>query len=112
MSMLNETLDALWADAKLYAVAILKTAAVTLIAYWGLRAAGLQIDTLRMGIAMALVFWGSVMMFCGPLWTGKDFWVGLQGSLTWVDTATPGAAWRVGGWVCWGLALLALWILD
>lgn len=99
-------------QAKAWAWSIVKTAAVSFCVYAALRWGGLEPDSSRLNVVMALVFWGSVMFFVGPRMTGAGFWTGVHGSYTWVDSPTPVRAWKAGGVVSWLIALVCLVLMN
>lgn len=112
MGMMEESVEELWGQAKAWVWSIAKVVAVSFPVYGALRWAGIEPDSARLNVVMALVFWGSVMFFVGPRMTGAGFWAGFRGSYTWVDSPTPARLWRFGGVVSWGIALACLVLMD
>lgn len=105
MGMLEETFETLCREAGSIALSIIKVLGCAGIGWVGLRLAGIDPGSARFGVPMALFFFGSAMFFLGRYQTGKHFWAGYHGSLTWVDKETPVGVWKIAGGLCWAIGV-------
>lgn len=112
MGMLEEVFADLLRQVGGFACCMAKAAGATGLAWIGLKVAGIEPQSARFGVAMALFFFGSVMFFLGRYQTGKGFWAGLHGSVTWVDRQTPLGIWRLAGGVCWVIGMACAVFMD
>ncbi len=95
-----------------YLASALKIALFNAALYQALKWNGLDMSSTRATATLALGFWGSVMFFWGARHLlGAGFFAGMQGTFSWVGTATPASIWRFAGVLLWIIGAVVLFVM-